>query len=154
MLRYPVLALGSRLIFFPFGHFCPPDKDLILTGPEASRRPHRGRTEALLSSCCLRRPFCGCEPIMHTADNSHNNGTTDNFTTVSHRAVHEFHETCHSVTFYSWKNSFSDISRKCILPNKVGAVTDCTDCNGQFTPKMKANAKPRLLSSLVWIDSG
>ena len=26
--------------------------------------------------------------------------------------------------------------------------------NGQFTPKMKANAKPRLLSSLVWIDSG
>ena len=26
--------------------------------------------------------------------------------------------------------------------------------NGQFTPKMKANAEPRLLSSLVWIDSG
>ena len=26
-------------------------------------------------------------------------------------------------------------------------------CNGQFTPKMKANAEPRLLSSLVWIDS-
>ena len=25
---------------------------------------------------------------------------------------------------------------------------------GQFTPKMKANAEPRLLSSLVWIDSG
>ena len=25
-------------------------------------------------------------------------------------------------------------------------------CNGQFTPKMKANAEPRLLSSLVWID--
>ena len=24
----------------------------------------------------------------------------------------------------------------------------------QFTPKMKANAEPRLLSSLVWIDSG
>ena len=27
-------------------------------------------------------------------------------------------------------------------------------CTGQFTPKMKANAEPRLLSSLVWIDSG
>ena len=28
------------------------------------------------------------------------------------------------------------------------------DCTGQFTPKMKANAEPHLLSSLVWIDSG
>ena len=27
-------------------------------------------------------------------------------------------------------------------------------CTGQFTPKMKANAELRLLSSLVWIDSG
>ena len=27
-------------------------------------------------------------------------------------------------------------------------------CTGQFTPKMKANAEPHLLSSLVWIDSG
>ena len=27
-------------------------------------------------------------------------------------------------------------------------------CTGQFTPKMKANSEPRLLSSLVWIDSG
>ena len=27
-------------------------------------------------------------------------------------------------------------------------------CTSQFTPKMKANAEPRLLSSLVWIDSG
>ena len=35
---------------------------------------------------------------------------------------HEFHETCHSVTSH---------------------------CTGQFTPKMKANAEPRLLSSLV-----
>ena len=25
-------------------------------------------------------------------------------------------------------------------------------CSGQFTPKMTANAEPRLLSSLVWID--
>ena len=39
--------------------------------------------------------------------------------------VHDFHETCHSVTSH---------------------------CTGQFTPKMKANAEPRLLSSLVWID--
>ena len=30
----------------------------------------------------------------------------------------------------------------------------CIHCTGQFTPKMKANAEPRLLSSLVWIDSG
>ena len=27
-------------------------------------------------------------------------------------------------------------------------------CTGQFTPKMKANTEPHLLSSLVWIDSG
>ena len=27
-------------------------------------------------------------------------------------------------------------------------------CAGPFTPKMKANAEPRLLSSLMWIDSG
>ena len=26
---------------------------------------------------------------------------------------------------------------------------DCTHCTGQFTPKMKANAIPRLLSCLV-----
>ena len=43
------------------------------------------------------------------------------------REKREFHETCHSVTSH---------------------------CTGQFTPKMKANAEPRLLSSLVWIDSG
>ena len=30
----------------------------------------------------------------------------------------------------------------------------CIDCTGQFTPKMEANTEPRLLSSLVWIDSG
>ena len=60
-----------------------------------------------------------------------------------------FMKTCPSVTFYFMKNSFSDISRKWILPNMIRAGTDCTDCNGQFTPKMKANAKPRLLSSLV-----
>ena len=34
----------------------------------------------------------------------------------------------------------------------LGRLTDCTHCTGQFTPKMKANAEPRLLSSLVWID--
>ena len=32
---------------------------------------------------------------------------------------HKIHETCHSVTFYFMKNSFPDISRKCILPNKM-----------------------------------
>ena len=35
--------------------------------------------------------------------------------------------------FISWVNSFSDISRKCILPNMIGAVTQsysvkCTSC--------------------------
>ena len=38
---------------------------------------------------------------------------------------HGFRETCHSVTSH---------------------------CTGQFTPKMKANAEPCLLSSLVRID--
>ena len=31
-------------------------------------------------------------------------------------------KTCNSVTFYFMKNSFSDISRKCILPNMIRAV--------------------------------
>ena len=56
-------------------------------------------------------------------------------------------ETCNSVTFYFMKNSFSDISRKWILPNMIRAVNQ-----SQFTPKMKANAVSRLLSSVVWID--
>ena len=38
------------------------------------------------------------------------------------KIIHEFHESCHFVTSH---------------------------CTGQFTPKMKANAEPRLLSSLV-----
>ena len=42
--------------------------------------------------------------------------------------------------FISWKKTPND------------AVTP--QCRSQFTPKMKANAVPRLLSSLVWIDSG
>ena len=58
-------------------------------------------------------------------------------------------KTCPSVTFYFMKISFSDIDRKWVLPNMIGAGTDCTNSIGQFTPKMKANAKPRLLSSLV-----
>ena len=42
--------------------------------------------------------------------------------------------------FISWKKTPND------------AVTP--QGQGQFTPKIKANAEPRLLSSLVWIDSG
>ena len=66
-------------------------------------------------------------------------------------------QTCNSVTFYFMKNSFSDVSRKWILPNMIRAVNrQKTPNNGvtphshsQFTPKMKANAVSRLLSSLV-----
>ena len=49
--------------------------------------------------------------------------------------VHEFHETCLSVIFYFMKK---DSKRWCD-----------TTTPSQFTPKMKANADPRLLSSLV-----
>ena len=49
-------------------------------------------------------------------------------------ASHEFHETCHSVIFYFMKKK---------TPND--AVTP--RCQSQFTPKMKANAVRRLLSS-------
>ena len=49
---------------------------------------------------------------------------------------HEFNETCHSVTFYFMKKK---------TPND--AMTP--QRQSQFTPKMKANAVPRLLSSLV-----
>ena len=54
---------------------------------------------------------------------------------------HEFHETCHSVTFYFMEKK---------TPNDAATP----QCQSQFTPEMKANAVPRLLSSLVWIDSG
>ena len=53
-------------------------------------------------------------------------------------------KTCHSVTFYFMKISFPDIDRKWILPNMIRAANQ-----SQFTPKMKANAVSRLLSSLV-----
>ena len=33
-------------------------------------------------------------------------------------ALHHVHETCHSITLY-FKNAFSDINRKCILPIMV-----------------------------------
>ena len=48
---------------------------------------------------------------------------------------HEIHETCHSVTFYFMKKAPNDA----VTPQRLS----------QFTPKMKANAVPRLLSSLV-----
>ena len=51
--------------------------------------------------------------------------------------------------FISWKNSLSDISRKCIIPYTINRAN-----LSQFTQKMIANAVSRLLSSLVWIDSG
>ena len=62
--------------------------------------------------------------------------------------------------FISWINSFSDISRKWVLPNMIRAVNwkktpsnaVTPQCQSQFTSKMKANAVPRLLSSLVWTD--
>ena len=34
----------------------------------------------------------------------------------------KFHETCDSIKFFLKKNIFSDISRKCNLPNTVRAV--------------------------------
>ena len=55
------------------------------------------------------------------------------------KAYHEFHETCHSVAFYFMKKK---------TPNDDVTL----QFQGQFTPKMKANPIPRLLSSLVWID--
>ena len=52
---------------------------------------------------------------------------------------HLFHETCHSITFYFMKKKTLN-----------DAVT--SQHHSQFTPKVKANVVPRLLSSLVWID--
>ena len=67
----------------------------------------------------------------------------------------EIHGTCHSVTFYFMKKQIFWYQQEVYFAKKwLGRLTDCTHSIGQFTPKMKANAKPRLLSSLVWIDSG
>ena len=54
-----------------------------------------------------------------------------------YQAAHEFHETGHSVTFYFMKKK----------KTKNDALT--SPRQSQFSPKMKANAVPRLLSSLV-----
>ena len=61
--------------------------------------------------------------------------TQHNWTELNRTSEHEFHETCHSVTFYFLKKD----SKRCCD----------TTMPDQFTPKMKANAVPRLLSSLV-----
>ena len=39
-----------------------------------------------------------------------------------YRGSRVFHETCHSITFDFMKNSFSDIGKKCISPNKIKAL--------------------------------
>ena len=49
-----------------------------------------------------------------------------------------------------WKLSF----RYILFHEKKTPNNAVTQHHSQFTPKMKANAVPRLLSSLVWIDSG
>ena len=48
-----------------------------------------------------------------------------NFALELMEELHKFHETCNYVTFYFMrkKKSFSDISRKCFLPNMIRAVT-------------------------------
>ena len=51
---------------------------------------------------------------------------------------HEFRKAYHSITFYFMKKTPDDA----VTPQR----------QSQFTPKMKANAVPRLLSFLVWID--
>ena len=57
------------------------------------------------------------------------------FSYVAINAKHEFHETCPSITLFLLKKDSND------------AVTPVRQ--SQFTPKMKANAVSRLLSSLV-----
>ena len=49
---------------------------------------------------------------------------------------HDFHETCHTVTF-------------CFMKKKTPNDAVTPQRQSQFTPKMKANAEPRLLSFLV-----
>ena len=40
----------------------------------------------------------------------------------------------------------------CVIMNSWNLSFRCIHCSCQFTPKLKANAVPCLLSSLVWID--
>ena len=89
-----------------------------------------------------------CKVLQQTTIGSHNNCLILIFknlnqelhcTVLQQTTRHEFHETCHSVTFYFMKKKTTN-----------DAVT--LQRQSQFTPKMKANAVPRLLSSLVWID--
>ena len=58
-----------------------------------------------------------------------------NFSFVAINAKHEFHETCPSITLFLIKKDSNDA----VTPQR----------QSQFTPKMKANTVPHLLSSLV-----
>ena len=63
---------------------------------------------------------------------------------------HEIHETCHSVMFYFMKKThFLILAGSALYQTWLGLVNQ-----SQFSPKVKASADSRLLSSLVWIDSG
>ena len=76
------------------------------------------------------------------------------YSTIYYTWAHEFDVI--PSRFISWKKKLIFLYQQEVYFAKkwLGRLTDCTHCTGQFTPKMKANAEPRLLSSLVWIDSG
>ena len=62
------------------------------------------------------------------------------------------HKSCHSDDVTRWCHSGEANNNISWIP--WHSSFRYIHCTGQFTPKMKANAEPRLLSSLVWIDSG
>ena len=98
--------------------------------------------DAFMDFCCLII-ICECCPaccaciLCQCSHGCHANKECRRTCCCSRQKItHEFHETCRSVTLFFLKKK---------TPND--AVTP--QHQSQFTPKMKANAVPRLLSSLV-----
>ena len=60
-------------------------------------------------------------------------------------------QTCKSVTFYFMKNSFSDVSRKWILPNMISAVPLPANVRKWVFHEIKHDRITNLLGIHVWV---
>ena len=72
----------------------------------------------ILESCTIKL-MMSIHPCMLVHELSYNRPYPEEYDVITR---HEIHETCNSMTLYFMKNSFSDISRKFILPNMIRVV--------------------------------
>ena len=96
----------------------------------------------------------GCAKYMFAGTTWADNSPPDSFRINSQLYFVKWNATEWQVSWNSWNVQHlldSPLSITWIPWNLSFRYIHCT---GQFTPKMKANAEPPLLSSLVWVASG